>query len=457
MTVGAGVLAPTAGARQLTRFLDEDPGAGIFRVHRSAYRDPDVFAAERERIWGRCWLYLGHTSELPERGDFKLRTIGGRELVFLRDHDGGIAAYYNSCPHRGTAVCREPEGNARYLRCFYHAWTFDTFGRLVSLPSPEAYPGGDEFRDRLGLRRVAQLEVLHDFVFVNFDPAAPGLDAYLGPAADYIGLVADHSAAGMRIVPGTQRYFSRANWKLGIENAMDGYHFAPSHITFVEYLQRTGFTTSEGGAGSIFPNGHVLGMRSGHSGRVGFDWEPRFGEAERLRIEENRRRLFERLGDERASLIADHSRTLFVFPNLLLFDIEAITIRLLEPVAPGLTSLSAFALAPADEPAGALETRLKVLGTFIGPGGLATPDDLEAQEAIQRAIEATSGDPRPGVDWNDVSRGMASDAAGDPLRLVDEGRVRAFWRRWAALVDAGPPGPVPLDPAVPSRSTEEER
>lgn len=416
-------------------YLQEDPDAGIFRVHRSVYRDQSIFEAERERIWGRAWLYLGHGTEVPEPGDFKLRTIGGRELVFLRDVHGRVRAFLNACPHRGTAVCREPAGNAKRLRCFYHAWTFDTEGRLVSLPSPEAYPGGAEFRERLGLRPVARLEVLHDFVFISYATSGPDLGSYLGEVADYIGLVADHSDTGMRVVPGEQRYYSRANWKLGVENAMDGYHFAPSHVTFLEYLKRTGFTTSEGGRGRVLSNGHVLGIQSGHSGRAGFDWEPRFGEAERSRIEENRARLFARMDAERATLIADYSRTLFMFPNLLLFDIEGVSIRLLEPVEPGLTRISAFALAPRDEPPETLDVRLEVLTSFIGPGGLATPDDLEAQEGIQRAIASTGTDPRPGVDWNDVSRGMASEAAGEPLRSIDEGRVRAFWRHWATMME----------------------
>jgi len=416
--------------------LEEDAEGGSFRVHRSAYRSLSVFEAERRRIWGRCWLYLGHSSELPEPGDYLVRTVGGRQLIFLRDSDGQIQSFLNACPHRGTAICREPAGNAQRLRCFYHAWTFDTKGRLVSLPSPESYPSNASVKERLGLRPVPRLAVEHDFVFISFDAQAPDLARYLGDAAEFLGLVADHSSDGMRVVPGTQCYFSRANWKLGIENAMDGYHFAPSHITFLEYLQRTGFTTSDkGGRGLVLENGHVVGIQNGHSGRIGFDWEPRFGEKERERIEANRKEIFARLDRDRASFIADFSRTLFVFPNLLLFDIEGISIRRIEPVAPDLTEISAYALAPVGEPAEALALRLKTLVSFIGPGGLATPDDLEAQEAVQRGIAATAGDSRPGVDWNDVSRGMAADAAGDPIRTIDEGRVRAFWRHWASMVE----------------------
>lgn len=424
------------GGDERSAFFEEDVERGVFRVHRSAYRSPSVFEAERRRIWERCWLYLGHTSELPEAGDYLVRTVGGRPLIFLRDGDGRIRAFLNACPHRGTEVCRDAGGHTQRFRCFYHAWTFDTTGKLISLPSPSSYPSGSSFKERLGLRPVAKLAIERDFVFISFDPGAPDLRQYLGGAADFLALVADHSSIGMEVIPGTQRYRSRANWKLGIENAMDGYHFAPSHITFLEYLRRTGFTTSdEGGRGLVLENGHVVGIQNGHSGRIGFDWEPRFGEKERDRIEENRKEIFARLDHDRASFIADFSRTLFVFPNLLLFDIEGISIRRIEPLAPDLTEISAYALAPAGEPEEALDLRLKTLVSFIGPGGLATPDDLEAQEAVQRGIGATAGDDRPAVDWNDVSRGMAADAAGEPIRTIDEGRVRAFWRHWASMVE----------------------
>ena len=119
-----------------------------------------------------------------------------------------------------------------------------------------------------------------------------------------------------------------------------------------------------------------------------------------------------------------------MFPNLLLFDIEGISIRMLEPLAPDLTEVRAWMLAPVDEPEVATTLRIKTLVSFIGPGGLATPDDLEAQEAIQRAIGATAGDLRPGIDWNDVSRGIEAELNGGPSRSIDERGVRNFWRHW---------------------------
>lgn len=436
MTVTAHEVVVDIRSRR-TRYVQEDHEALTFRVNREALRDPEVFRAEQERIWDQSWLYLGHESEIPDPNDYKVRNLGGRPLIFVRDADGEVAVYLNSCPHRGTTLCREPEGNARFFRCFYHAWSFDTTGRLVSLPGADGYPEGDDFRERLTLRRVARVESLRGFVFVSHDPDVIPLREHLGNAAEYIEMVADHRAEGMEVLPGTQRYTVWGNWKLAVENAMDGYHFSPTHSTFVEYLKRTGYVTSdEGGLNVKLDNGHSVLVLTGHSGRAGYQWEPRFGEDERLRIEANRAELVERLGPEGAERITDTSRILYVFPNLILFDIEALSIRRLEPTAADRTDVDAWELAPVGEHPDARALRNRVLVSFIGPGGLATPDDIEAYEAIQRGVVATAGDPRPGVDWNDISRGMQGELAGEPGRSIDEGGIRHFWRTWDDVMEA---------------------
>jgi benzoate/toluate 1,2-dioxygenase alpha subunit len=74
--------------------------------------------------------------------------------------------------------------------------------------------------------------------------------------------------------------------------------------------------------------------------------------------------------------------------------------------------------------------RLDNILTFVGPGGFATPDDLEAQQSAQRGYETTANDPRPGVAWSDVSRGYEAELRGEPTDIYDEGHIRAFWRHW---------------------------
>ena len=120
-------------------YVIDDRETPRFRVNRKAMLDPEVLAAEREHIFDRSWLYLGHETELKKPNDFKTRTVGGRPLIFARDSKGQIRVWINSCPHRGATLCRELQGNARFLTCFYHGWSFSTGGGLVSVPGEDAY------------------------------------------------------------------------------------------------------------------------------------------------------------------------------------------------------------------------------------------------------------------------------------------------------------------------------
>src|SRR5215813_3332249 len=127
---------------QLSNLIIDDRHHARFKVHRSAFVSDEVLAAEREQVFGKCWLYLGHTSEVRQPGDFVSRRVGGRALLFMRGRDGKLHAVYNTCPHRGAMVCREKSGNRRAFTCGYHAWTFDDCGRFVGMPGREALPPG---------------------------------------------------------------------------------------------------------------------------------------------------------------------------------------------------------------------------------------------------------------------------------------------------------------------------
>src|SRR5258708_19200689 len=99
-------------AIETTSLVNDDRESGIFRIHRSAMTSDEVFQLEQSKIFDRCWLYVGHESELEKPGDFRRRMVGGRPIIFLRDAEGEVRALFNACTHRGATICRQDAGNA---------------------------------------------------------------------------------------------------------------------------------------------------------------------------------------------------------------------------------------------------------------------------------------------------------------------------------------------------------
>ena len=410
----------------------DDRDAGLFRVHRSVFTDPRILDLERRRVFEQCWIYAGHTSEIPQPGDFRTRRVAGRPVILVRSTDGVVRVLLNTCTHRGAQVCRASSGNAKTFQCFYHAWTFDVDGRLIGVPGDDAYSAAFD-RDELGLASPPRVEIYRDFIFVSFSPTAAPLVTYLAGAKEYLDLVCDQSEAGMEIVTGTQAYSMRANWKLLVENSIDGYHARTTHQRYLEFLVETGVDPERirrrrRGTGKALGNGHAVIQTEPLSGRPIAQWTPMFGEAKRAELDAIHQKLVERFGAELAEQMTHTSRNLLIFPNLIVNDIMAITVRTFFPTSPDYIEINAWALAPREETAENRALRLDNFLTFLGPGGFATPDDVEALESCQQGFA------NPEVAWSDISRGMTR---AQPL-ADDELQIRAFWRQWQALMQGVP-------------------
>ena len=323
-------------------------------------------------------------------------------------------------------ICRSDAGNAPVFQCFYHAWTFFYTGELIGVPGEDAY-GPNFDRGALGLKSPPRVDCYRGFYFVSFNPLAGDLVTYLAGAKDYLDLVLDQSEGGMRVIPGSNQYTVKANWKLMVENSIDGYHIVPTHRTYLDYISSFGSDDSGQtilgsipGTGKALGNGHCLVEATAVNGRAIAHWHPSFGEASREEIAEVRQRLVEKHGERRAWQIADTYRNLLIYPNLIINDIMVTTIRYIEPVAADQVEVTAWHLVPREESEILRSVRLDSFLTFLGPGGFATPDDVEALESCQSGFGATE------VEWSDVSRGM--------LRAVPQGtdelQLRGFWRQW---------------------------
>src|SRR5215510_13335412 len=148
----------SAGMTYAIDGLDELVDLERGEVDRRVYSDPEIFELEMERIFGRAWLFLAHESQIPERGDFVEAVMGRDNVLVVRQKDGSIRAMLNSCAHRGNAVCRAEEGNARSFLCTYHGWSYGIDGSLKGVPGFKDFYDGELVKAEHGLPQIAQVD-----------------------------------------------------------------------------------------------------------------------------------------------------------------------------------------------------------------------------------------------------------------------------------------------------------
>jgi len=420
-------------------YVIDDHEKGLFLLDRSVHVSEEVLRREMSNIFAKCWIYVGHGSELTKPGDYKTRRVAGRPVIFVRDQKGEVRCLFNTCRHRGSIVCAEREGNLRRFMCVYHGWIYSNDGELARVPGEDAYTEAFD-KTALGLKRPAKFDHYKDFWFLNLDPNAPSLRDYLGKTTDYIDLVVDQSPSGkMEILPGTQEYDVAANWKLMVENSVDDYHLPSTHSTWLNFMKNSGVVVEPPKEkGLVLPTkGYAVDLGNGHfttdnvnfRGRPVAKWIPLYGDAAKPEMEAIRAELVTRLGPERATRVADTNRNLVIFPNLVINDGSSVTVRTFYPEGVDKMHVTAWALGPVEETESARARRLDAFLTFYGPGGFATPDDVEALEMVQKGL-ANWQDDR----WSEMSRGMGRED-GEQLNS-DEFHLRLFWRKWNAMMGA---------------------
>jgi phenylpropionate dioxygenase-like ring-hydroxylating dioxygenase large terminal subunit len=421
------------GARS---FVVDDREKGIFLLDREALVSDEVLRAEMRTIFAKCWIYVGHGSELKRNGDFHTRKVAGRPVIFARDSKGQVRCHFNTCRHRGALVCTERKGNTRRFNCVYHGWIYNNDGSMARVPGDEAYTAAFD-QSSFGLKAPARFEQYRDFWFMNLDPDAPALVDYLGKATGYIDLVVDQSPSGtMEVLSGTQEYDVNANWKLMVENSVDDYHLPSTHSTWLNFMANSGVKVEPPKDPSLvlpthglaidLGNGHFTTDNVNFRGRPVAAWIPIYGEDAKPEMAAIREELVQRVGPERAKRICDTNRNLVIFPNLVINDGSSVTIRTFYPEGADKMHVVAWALGPVEESEAARARRLDAFLTFYGPGGFATPDDVEALELVQQGL-ANYADDR----WSEMSRGMGRE--GEQLNS-DEHHLRTFWRHWNKMM-----------------------
>jgi phenylpropionate dioxygenase-like ring-hydroxylating dioxygenase large terminal subunit len=403
------------------------------RVHGSLYTDPEIWAAELEHIWYRTWLFVGHTSEVPEPGDFVLKPMGPQQVIMVRGRDGQVRLLLNRCPHRANQVCDAATGNTTTFRCPYHGWTFSNTGQLLGYPFSAGY-GGRERKADLGLAEVARVDEVHGFVFGSFAAGGPSLAEHLGRAVEVFDRVVRLSPTGeVALTAGWLQHRVRANWKMLVENETDGYHPSFVHASI--------FGVADSGIGDLYTERSIAVSRDLGNGHTEDDLRPEFRRLDQPlgwfgtspeRVPGYIAQMHDAYGESARQILVDGSPHVMVFPNLFLAEIQVFVIQ---PVSVDETiqHVTALQFPGCDD----LNRRMlqQTIGS-VGPAGFLLADDSEMYERNQRGVHACA------PEWLVIERGLHRerlDADGMTIAdITDELPQRAIWRHYRSLMESAP-------------------
>jgi len=215
-------------------FLDEAEAASP--VER--YLDAARFQRERERIFRRLPSIAAQSGELAQPNAFVRRGLAGVPMLITRDQAGEARAFVNVCRHRSAPLVAAESGCQRHFTCPYHAWTYDSSGRLVGVPHKRTgFPNLD--LSARGLRPISCREAW-GFIWVTLDgEELGGLEDFAGPLADDLAWLNVAALAPFA----TEQQTRRANWKVLVEGGLESYHFKVAHRETVGRLFEDNLST----------------------------------------------------------------------------------------------------------------------------------------------------------------------------------------------------------------------
>jgi choline monooxygenase len=196
---------------------------------------------ERRMVFSRSWQVVGRAEQVHKPGQYVTWELAGEPLLVVRGADQVLRGFFNVCRHHAAAVMTAAEGETRNLRCPYHGWTYSLEGELLGTPDFTGVCGFD--RAANGLAHV-ETAVWENWVFVKLDRSGPALEGFLG--ADLISRMRGLGLGDFHWME-RRRYTLDCNWKVFIDNYLDGGYHVPylhkgldSVLDYGNYMIETG-------------------------------------------------------------------------------------------------------------------------------------------------------------------------------------------------------------------------
>ncbi len=215
--------------------LDIEPIERAHTVPAEWYFEERFWKLDREIVQG-SWQFVGHTSQLPDPGDYLTADVAGEPVIVVRDNDGALKAHFNVCKHRGGPLAMDRCGHANMLQCKYHGWTYRLDGSLRGVPK---FDRSELFDKReFGLTPV-HVSVWLGLVFVSIRfPKIPvaeqlaGIDEQIKPL----------DISNLRHAR-TVEYDVACNWKVYADNYLEGYHVPLVHPELCQMIDMRDYVT----------------------------------------------------------------------------------------------------------------------------------------------------------------------------------------------------------------------
>ena len=221
---------PEGYGTRLARTLTLSPDPAV-------YTSAETWKEERRSVFAATWQYIGDARSLARMGDHLAASFAGYRVLVVRQADGSLKGFHNVCRHRAAPVVENDGfGRSAVLTCPYHRWAYGLDGGLRTTP---------EFGEVQGFRcedhSLMPLHVQdwrgHLFVHLGDDPEP--LEAAL---CDLPALVGDRALERCELYDSWHLDFE-ANWKVYLENYVEGYHVPSVHPAFDAELESGTFVT----------------------------------------------------------------------------------------------------------------------------------------------------------------------------------------------------------------------